>query len=500
MKAELQQVGTIELPRAEVLRLSAADNRFYCKHFFPKAFRQDGPSFEQDFWEKFEDSKHDFFAAEIFREGGKTTRCRAGISKRVAYAISRNILAVCISESMAEHTIRWLKKQVETNMLWSSTFMLQKGSKWTDNWIEIVNLPFETTINVIAMGITSGFRGLNLDDYRPDFIYMDDVCNEENVGTEDQRNKINDAIFGALVPSLAAKTEAPRRKVVMTQTGLHPDDPINRAHRDPTFLTVKYPKLIEGPDGTLKSAWEARFPTADAIQQKEDYTRRGQIHIWLREFGCKLVSRETAPLKGEWLRPYEFLPASVKFFVGLDPAISKKRQAHRTAGGIIGVDERTGDVYIIGTMSQVGKNPDEMWTWLLGNYRNLRPTKIGCETISFQKFLAWYFKTKMQELQTFFEITEVEDRRSKPDRIIQAFSGIGSQGRLWVNPNLTDFIAGFSEWTEDIDWDLGDAVAQAIVLANPWMAVGEAKEGDDMFNYLEQEKDIPELEFEESAP
>lgn len=490
----------IELPRAELLNLCAVDSIFYCKQFFPKTFRQETPEYHRDFWNGFNDPEWDFFGAEVFRGGGKTTLTRAGISKRVAYGISRNVLAVAITESMAVHTIRWLKKQIENNTYWTSTFMLQKGTKWSDDWIEIQHVAMDCSINVIAKGMTSGLRGLNLDDWRPDFIFCDDISNEETVGTEEQRIKNSELFFGALVPSLAPKSEAPMRKLVLAQTGLHKDDIINKAHVDPTFRTVRYPKLQEKSDGTLVSAWEQRFPTKQVLQEKEDYTRRRQGHIWLKEYGCKIISRETAPLDALQLRYWRALPTNLLYFTGLDPAISTKKNAHRTAAAVVGMQPQTGDIYLLNYFAQVGKAPDEMWTWLVQQYRQYRPRKIGAETVAFQKFLAWYFGVKMQETKTFFAVTEVNDKRSKPDRIIQAFSGLASQGKLWVNEDHTEFVQGYAEWNEDVDWDLGDAVAQAIVLANPWMAMSDedALEQDDYM--AEDEKNIPDLVFDGGAP
>jgi hypothetical protein len=500
MNAVLQD---LVIPRSEIIKLAAVDSIFYCRQFFPKTFRQASPYYHRDFWQKFEDPTFDLFGAEIFRGGAKTTLTRAGISKRIAFGVSRNILAVAISESMAIHTIRWLKRAIETNQNWTNTFMLRKGAKWTDDWIEIINEPFDCTINVVAKGMTSGLRGLNPDDWRPDFIFCDDISNEETVGTEEQRNKNSDLFFGALVPTLAPKSEAPMRKLVLAQTALHKDDIISKAHNDPAFQTVKYPKLIEHPNGELESAWPERFPVEEVVKERDDYAKRNQYHIWLREYGCKIISRETAPLDGEWLREYKSLPTNLRYYIGLDPATdSQKKKVHRTAIAVIGVEPTTADVYLIDYFAQKGKNPDEIWTWLVAAYRKYRPRKVGTETIAFQKMLAWYFKQKMLESKTFFVIDEIQDKRSKASRILQAFNGLAAAGKFWINPNHTEFKTGFTEWTEEVDWDLGDAIAQAITLANPWMATssidGDAVDGD--IDSYEDEKEIPDLVFEGGAP
>jgi hypothetical protein len=495
----------IPLDRAELLRLCAVDSTFYGRQFFPKTFRQASPWFHRDFWTKFEDPLYDFFAAEMFRGSAKTTLCRVGISKRIAYGLSRNTLAVAISESMAIHTVNWIRKQMETNAGWTSMFGLRKGSKWTDNWISIINEPYECEVHVVAKGMTSGLRGLNLDDYRPDFIYCDDVCDEENTATEEQRNKTNDLIFGALVPSLAPKSEAPTRKFALTNTGQHKDDAVNKAQRDPTFLTVKYPKLITDANGALRSTWEERFPTKEAIQERDDYTARNQYHIWQKEYGCKIVSRETAPLQVERLRFYKTLPTNLIIATALDPATkafeaSKAKKLHKTAGVSWGMDPKTGECYLLGYKAQRNMDPDEIWVWLADNYRTLRPRKIGVETVAFQKMLKWYMEKKMQEERLYFVIQEINDKRSKQARILQAYNGLAAHGKLLVSENHTEFRQEYEDWTEGADVDLLDAGAMALSLLNPWMIqTGESNLMDEDGEMMD-ESDIPDLVFQGGCP
>ncbi len=491
-----------QIPIGEILKLAAVDSVFYCREFFPRTFRQSSPVWHRDYWDHFDDQEHDLFAAEIFRGGAKTTLTRAGISKRIAFGLCMNALSVAINETMACHTVRWIKKQIENNHYWTEVFSLQKGNKWADDWITIqrtegIRLD---VINIMAKGMTSGLRGLNPDDWRPDFIQADDISNEETVGTDDQRLKNRELFFGALVPCLAPRSEAPLRKLVLNQTGLHAEDIVNLAHKDPAFTSMKYPKLIEDQNtGELVSSWPERFPTEECLKEKEDYTKRGQLHVYYREYGCKITSRETSPLDPSQLRYWKSLPTDLVYFAGLDPAISKKKGAHRTAGGIIGVSRKTGDVYLIGYKAQKGQQPNEMWEWVKATWRQHRPRKIGVETIAFQKFLAWYFQQKMVEDRTFFTIEEVQDRRSKPDRIIQAFSGLASNGKLWVHENHTEFVDMYTTWTEDLDYDLLDAVAQAITLGMN-LSVSANEDGETEEDLAMDESDIPDLKFEESAP
>jgi hypothetical protein len=352
-------------------------------------------------------------------------------------------------------------------------------------------------ISVIAKGMTSGLRGLNLDDWRPDFIYLDDICNEENTATEEQRKKVEGLVFGALAPSLAPKVEAPLRKMVLTQTALHKEDPISMAHKDPSWLTVKYPKLYQNEDNRWFSAWPELYPIEGIIKEKEAYIQRRQAHIWLREYECKLVSSENAAFDTSWLQYWDVLPVGMRVYIGIDPARSSRKEAHRTACVAIGVHQS--NTYLLDYMAQVGKNPDEIWTWLETAVRRWHPRQVGVESIAYQQMLAWYLRQKMIERNFFFPVKEVQDRRAKPDRIRQAYTGIASNGKFFVNAQHVQFITEFAEYADSVDSDLLDAGAQAIVLANPWQASGydenEVIEG----MYIE-EKNIPDLEWEGNAP
>lgn len=505
MNAIVEKPARYQMSRAEVLKLGAVDDIFYCRQMFPNTFRQKAPEWHRDFWYHFNNPTRDFFGAEIFRGGAKTTLTRAGLSKRIGYGLTRNTLAVAISENMASHTVRWIKKQVENRTYWAELFDIRKGDKWTDDWIEVINAAYDMRINVIAKGMTSGIRGLNFDDWRPDFVIADDISNEETTGTPDQLEKQDNTFFGTIVPAMAPKSEAPNRKLVLLQTGLNKDDIINKAHNNPIFFTVKYPKLVyDAVTGEPRSAWPERYPLEEILAEREAYIRQRQYHIWLREFGCKIISKETSAFDSTWLRYWKSLPTNLIYYIGLDPASdSKRKEAHKTAGAVIGVSPQTGDIYLVDYAAASGKNPEEMWVWLLRMFIQYRPRIVGVETVAFQKMLAWYFRQKMQENNRYFVINEFDDRRSKPDRIRQALTGHASAGKIWCSENHTEFVSGFTDFQDNVDWDLGDAIAIAICQANPWMIKpSEGKDEDSPIDdwIAQDEKDIPAISYEEGAP
>jgi len=160
----------------ELIQLCAADSLLYCSTFFPKTFRQDFGKFHADVWDLLEDRSHRFLALSLFRGAAKTTLLRTFTSRRVAYGSSHTVLFVSAAQGHSNKSLGWLRTQVETNRAWSETFQLEKGSKWTEDTIQIRNKILDSTSTILSLGITGQTRGINVDDYRPDLIVVDDPC------------------------------------------------------------------------------------------------------------------------------------------------------------------------------------------------------------------------------------------------------------------------------------------------------------------------------------
>ena len=114
----------------------------------------------------------------------------------------------------------------------------------------------------------------------------------------------------------------------------------------------------------------------------------------------------------------------------------------------------------------------------------------------------------MAENNFYFAIREYDDRRSKPDRIRQAYTDLAANGKFWIHENHTEFVTGFTDFQDNVDWDLGDAGAMAICSANPWMlkpsSGGEASDEDDskvVDDWIAaEEATMPDLSYEGGAP
>jgi len=176
----------------EIAQLGATNARLFCRAYFPRTFRDKFPPFFDRIWRPLESPKVRFANFQLYRGSSKTTNIRAYVAKRVAYALSRTILVICASQAKADLTVSWLRGQIERNHAYTNSFGLQKRVPWNQDEITIYHSVAGHNITVIGMGIHGSTRGLNIDDYRPDLILVDDGLDDSTAASVVQRTKLED--------------------------------------------------------------------------------------------------------------------------------------------------------------------------------------------------------------------------------------------------------------------------------------------------------------------
>lgn len=481
--------GLVPLSAKEAVMLGAKSLDAYGKLWFPRAYRQGTPYFHTQIGQLlYSDSRLN--AIEVFRGGAKTTLLRVFTSQRIAYAISRTIMYVSVSQQHAVFSVRWLKRQVEYNSKWAQTFQLRKGSKWTDEIIEIYHGVDETPITILAMGITGQIRGFNLDDYRPDLIIADDILSEENTATAEQRKKIEDLFFGALLNSLAPVSDCPNAKLVLLQTPLDKKDVVETCLKDPSWHGVRFSVFDEQGN----SRWEVRLPTETLKKEKEAAIRMGRYAIWMREMECQIVHSEQKPFQIENLRYIDVLPEGMRCVIAIDPASSDSADADDNVVMTVGAHQ--GNIYVLEYHADKGEMPDATAAHFFQQVLQWRPFKAAVEAISFQRVLAWFLEKEMQKRRIFVPIDRVQDRRKKVDRILQALGGVVAYGQLYVRPSMEKLLQQLQDFDPLVDQkdDVIDCLAIAIMALRPYMRENDSGTIDgETFEFLDDEYEPAQL-------
>lgn len=469
-------MAAVDISIEEAVTLGAEDGVFYSHFYFPKAFRQQPAPFHPAVWKGLDSVGDRFVNMEMFRGAAKTTLLRSCISRRVAYQISRTILVVGKSESHAVRSLEWIQRAVMFNTLWAQTFGLTPGAKWAGSEIEILG-PNGFSCRVIALGITGSTRGINVDDYRPDFIAVDDPLDEENTATAEQREKINDLFFGAIQNSLAPRTEAPLAKMVLLNTPLNEADLGAICKKDPKWISYTFSCFNENGE----SSWPSRFPTEDLVEDKESFAGRNQLHLWYREMECRITAPALASFRKTWLNFYTVNPPQPYVIISVDPT-PPPREGEKPSkkvddAVIMATAFYGGNAYVLEYYLAKSPNPLEFIYEIFNFVRRWHPRKVCVETILFQRVMAFILRQEMQKQNTYFRIEEIEDKRKKKTRIEQAITNRASNGGLYVRPDQTELIDQFSNYPNVNHDDILDALSIALTAMNPH-AEGVTLEGE----------------------
>lgn len=470
---------------SEAVKLGAVNDEVYCRTFFPRTFRQSSPMFQRDLWRDLNDPSVRYINEQIYRGGGKTTLARTFTSKRIAYGVSKTILYVGKSEGAAARSGKWLRRQVERNKLWSGAFNLRPGTPWTDTEFVIEHQTLGESIYVLCVGITGNVRGINFDDWRPDLIILDDILDDENCATEEQRKKISQLVHGALRRSLAPVVDEPNAKMAMLVTPQHREDVSMTAKKDPMWKTHTVgcwtPETSNLDVAEQESVWPERFPTDTLRDEKRAAVKTNTLSDFVREMEVKLVSREQASFRTDWLNYYDIAPRHLPCVLSIDP--SPPPSDAQLARGLVGKDpevihvwgRRGGDYFLLDRRSSVGETPD----WTIANAFELalrhKPMLWVVESVAYQRTLKWLLEKEMQKRRIYFQILPFIGG-NKYARIRSTFSGTASHGHIFVSSEHTEFINQFETYPSvDHDDELDAASIALGALINPYAASG----GDD---------------------
>lgn len=468
----------------EILEISIHNTPFFGSYFFPNAIRQDSPDFHYDICRAIEDPRNEKVAVKVFRGGAKTTLARVVCAKRIAFGLSRTILIVSETAEHSYETVKWLKHAVERQDVFARTFGLERGDRhtdeatgekysWRDDKIQIYHRTERKVITVVGTGIFGQSRGLNIEDFRPDFILLDDVVDEDNAKTPEQRKKVNERLYGAIANTLAPRSEAPTATMLFLQTPLHREDAIEKARLDPEWAYLE----ISCFDQRGESRWPARWSTAELMAKKQGFINRNQLSLWLREMEVKVTDEELSYFKNHWIMDnlFEVHPEQMTVYVSVDPTPPPKETEQLTSEAFKDLDDAVvmavgiwrGDIYVLEAYGAKSPAPDELINKIFEFVVRWRPIKVGVETVLFARTVKWHLEKEQQKRRHFFRVEPIEDRRKKSLRIRQELTGLASAGKVHCRREQHDLIDQFCSYPDVGHDDYLDALAIAVMMMTP---------------------------------
>ena len=450
-------------------KLGAIDMEFFGRAYFPHYFSRPSPEFHRELdaiWQQgVLKGRYPLTAADT-----KTISRLPGVRRAVAaprgHAKSTNLtfkgtmhstlygykhypIIISDSSEQAEGFLDNIRVEFEENTAILEDFGPLAGSVWRSN----VLVP-KPTINIEAIGSGKKIRGRKHRNWRPDLIILDDVENDENVRTPEQRKKLKDWFDKAV-----SKCGDDYTDIVYIGTLLHYDSLLAKTLANPAYRSIKYKAVIRFSQADdLWQQWETIFTDLSNDDREADALAFFQAHktamlegtqvLWEEKLSyydlmVMRVSEGEASFNSEeqnepinpddclfmeeWFDYYNeaevnFGDPAFDFFGFIDPSLGKTKRSDFSAIVTLAKHKGSGYMYVVDADIE-RRHPDRIIADVLAKERWLRASfghgyrKLGAETNQFQWFLKEELAKASAKAGLYLPIEEVQQTSDKVMRV-----------------------------------------------------------------------------------
>lgn len=447
-------------------RLAAIDLEFFGRAYFPHYFVRSSPEFHRDLdkiWsdgvlknknplmEKRKISRMDGSRRVVAAPRGhakSTTLTFKGTLHSVLYEYKHYPIILSDSSDQAEGFLDSIRSELEENEMIIEDFGHLEGRVWKSNV-----LLTKTNIKIEAIGSGKKIRGRKHKNWRPDLIVLDDIENDENVRTIEQRNKLSNWFKKAVSRAGDSYTD-----IIYIGTLLHYDSLLANTLKNPSYRAIKYKAVLSWSSSSLWDEWEKIYTDLDNEQHEADALAFYKAHeaemlegtevLWKEKnsyydlmvikitdgdasFNSELQNEPINPddcsFSEEWIdyfdeRDYDFSSKEFDMFGAVDPSLGKSKRSDFSGICTIAKSRITGYIFILDAdierrhPDQIIKDVLEKEIWLRKTYKK-GFTKFGCETVQFQWFLKEEIAKASAAAGLYMPIEEIQTTGDKTLRI-----------------------------------------------------------------------------------
>lgn len=450
-------------------KLGAIDMEFFGRAYFPHYFSRPSPEFHRELdaiWQqgvlkgRYPLTPADTKAISRLpgvrravaapRGHAKSTNLTfKGTMHSTLYGYKHYPIIISDSSEQAEGFLDNIRVEFEENTAILEDFGPLAGSVWRSNV-----LVTKTNIKIEAIGSGKKIRGRKHRNWRPDLIILDDVENDENVRTPEQRSKLKNWFDKAVSKSGDDYTD-----IVYIGTLLHYDSLLAKTLTNPAYRSIKYKAVIQFSQADdLWQQWESIFTDLANDDREADALAFFQAHkaamlegtqvLWEEKLSyydlmVMRVSEGEASFNSEeqnepinpddclfmeeWFEYYNeaeinFRDAVFDFFGFIDPSLGKTKRSDFSAIVTLAKHRSSGYMYVVDADIE-RRHPDRIIADVLAKERWLRASfghgyrKLGAETNQFQWFLKEELAKASAKAGLYLPIEEVQQTSDKVMRI-----------------------------------------------------------------------------------
>lgn len=450
-------------------KLGAIDMEFFGRAYFPHYFSKPSPEFHRELdaiWQQGVLKGRYPLTAEDTKMISRLPGTRRAVAAPRGHAKSTNLtfkgtmhstlygykhypIIISDSSEQAEGFLDNIRVEFEENTAILEDFGALAGSVWRSNV-----LLTKTNIKIEAIGSGKKIRGRKHRNWRPDLIILDDVENDENVRTPEQRKKLKDWFDKAV-----SKCGDDYTDIIYIGTLLHYDSLLAKTLSNPAYRSIKYKAVIRFSQADdLWQQWESIFTDLSNDDRESEALAFFQAHkeamlegtqvLWEEKLSyydlmVMRVSEGEASFNSEeqnepinpddclfmeeWFDYYNeaevnFGDPAFDFFGFIDPSLGKTKRSDFSAIVTLAKHKGSGYMYVVDADIE-RRHPDRIIADVLAKERWLRASfghgyrKLGAETNQFQWFLKEELAKASAKAGLYLPIEEVQQTSDKVMRI-----------------------------------------------------------------------------------
>ena len=412
------------------------------------------------------------------------------------YRYKHYIIILSDSSDQAEGFLTDIKTELEENQDIREDFGKQQGKVWKSNIILTA-----ADVKIEAIGSGKKIRGRRHRAWRPDLIVLDDVENDENVNTADQRHKLDSWFKKAVSKAGDTYTD-----IMYIGTVLHYDSLLSNVLKNPEYESRTYQAVMAFSErDDLWDTWTEIYTNLFDEKHKEhareyyeanetemlegilvlwpekmDYYKLMVIRVSDGEaaFNSELqnnpIDPDNAAFNPEWFDFYEEELMDWKdsryIFVGAnDPSLGKNKKADTSSIINLALDQYTGYMYVEAA-SVERRKPDVIINDVFEMSRRLKRDyhkgffRFGVETVQFQYFFKEVMAQLSAEMGEYIPIEEIQSIANKMFRI-QSLQPYIKNGYIKFNRKHKTLLKQLEEFPMGRNDDAPDGLQMAVALA-----------------------------------
>jgi len=295
-------------------------------------------TFHREWLEIQKDNKKSLILAP--RGHGKSTICT------ISYPLWRllnnpelRILIVSNTSTQACAFLRESRAHLESNPWIRANCKDLAGRPWTENEIALARRRRKSKeASITALGVLGPVISKHYD-----LIILDDIVDEQNARTQSQREKLMLWYYKVLLPCLE-----PLAELHIVGTRYHYLDFYGHLIANDFANAHWIYRAIDVGAGLAqpgRALWEEKFPLS-LLQQ---IRKQAGSAIFNSQYQNDIELMKGAIFKPEWIQYYQTPPARLEKIMGIDLAISEKDQADYFAIAVVGLDRKSGKIYVLDT-------------------------------------------------------------------------------------------------------------------------------------------------------